>query len=235
MESLFTRSLPPETAARVLDVLLLEGAKTLQRVGVALFKVTEQGLLQSCKGLQVAQVRCYGMGGLGGLVGGGGREVECPSAGVVLQSCKGLLAAEEWGGVEGWEGGMSGHWEGWAGKVSVVEGCQTGVPVASGVRGRAPAARTGARDAARRSWRAAGGVLGAALGVFFQSLFSSVQPAACPCGLAMCCRTPPHPTAPTPPHPLPPSWCSRCCAGASRAPTTATPCSSRPSPPFRAA
>eukprot|EP00887_Chlorella_sp_A99_P001308 scaffold14.g1308.t1 len=56
MEYLFVRSLPPETAARVLDVLLLEGPKTLQRVGVALFKVAEPGLLQSCKGLQVAQV-----------------------------------------------------------------------------------------------------------------------------------------------------------------------------------
>lgn len=56
MDSLFTRSVPPETAARIFDVLLLEGAKTLQRVGVALIKVTEPGLLQSCKGLQVVQV-----------------------------------------------------------------------------------------------------------------------------------------------------------------------------------
>ena len=30
MDSLFTRAVPPETAARIFDVLLLEGAKTLQ-------------------------------------------------------------------------------------------------------------------------------------------------------------------------------------------------------------
>lgn len=37
--SLFCTSLPAETAARVWDVLLLEGHKILFRVGLALFKV----------------------------------------------------------------------------------------------------------------------------------------------------------------------------------------------------
>jgi hypothetical protein len=37
--SLFCTSLPAETAARIWDVLLLEGHKILFRVGLALFKV----------------------------------------------------------------------------------------------------------------------------------------------------------------------------------------------------
>lgn len=52
-DSLFTKTLPPETAARVWDWLFVEGPKVLFRVALALFKVNETTLLGTYSGAQL--------------------------------------------------------------------------------------------------------------------------------------------------------------------------------------
>jgi cytochrome c553 len=63
--SLFVRSLPSETAARVWDALLCEGPKVLVRVAVALLKMAEVALLAApdasafATALRLACGRCH--------------------------------------------------------------------------------------------------------------------------------------------------------------------------------
>lgn len=54
--SLFTKTLPAETTARVWDCLLCEGPKVLFRVALALFKMNEAALLTTFQGSQLPRV-----------------------------------------------------------------------------------------------------------------------------------------------------------------------------------
>lgn len=56
---LFVTALPPETVARVWDVLMVEGPKVLLRVGLALFKVSMSSLCRSWQwSLAILQCHC---------------------------------------------------------------------------------------------------------------------------------------------------------------------------------
>lgn len=63
--SLFTRTLPAETCARVWDWLFAEGPKALLRVGLALFRMNESALVSVVHGFQLTRTlswrvgRCY--------------------------------------------------------------------------------------------------------------------------------------------------------------------------------